>query len=356
MRSLSASALGGLLLACGRPQGPRLEVEATFHDFGTLAPGEIGRNTFRAINAGRGDLVVRSVRSSCGCALPELSVRGADGSERRGILDRREEVLRVGVGETLEATLLLDPRRAAPGIPEITGNLFLETNEPERPFLRFEFHVRFDVPFNVLPPEVRVDSIGKSETVTSTLNVVPTLRRDARLSLPAELPPGVTAVLERDEKSPLPAWRLAVTLGPGLPEGIFATSLFLGTDYREGYRIEIPIRARVVGNVTVHPNGFELGILRRSGGKSPGESGKVVALRFTVPGRPLRLGTIRVEGEEADRLAASVREVEPGRTFEIRLEPREGIASPVFRGALVVPTDDPENSEIRIPYRGFVRD
>jgi hypothetical protein len=350
--------------ACGRKErGPHLELEANFHDFGTLAAGDTGLHTYRGWNTGTAELVVKAVKASCGCARPELVAIGADGSVRRGMPERVGDVLRLAAGETLELRLSLDARAgAAAGVPEILGNLLLETNEPGRPFLRLEFHVRFDVPVNVLPPQVDVESLGRNETVAREVLLVPTLGRALRISPPAELPPGVRAELASEERggggaAPQRVYRLTVTLGPGLPEGFFSTSLFLPTDYREGHRLELPLRARVVGDVLVHPASFEFGVVRRGKGDAPAEGiGRRVALRYTPSARTIRLGEPRVEGEESAHLRASLREVEPGRRFEVVLEAQQGIAAPVFKGFVAIPTDDPENPEVKIPYRGLARE
>jgi hypothetical protein len=353
-----------LLFACGGASsgGPRLEVESSFHDFGTLTPGDYGRHAFRAVNRGGAELLVKAVRPSCGCVLPEVVALGPAGKERRGVLDRAGEVLRVGPGETLEVRVLLDPRLATPGVPEALYSVLLETNEPGRPYLRFEFHVRIDVPFNVLPVQVDVDVLGKEETLVREILVVPTLGHAVQILPPTYLPPGVKVAMDREERSlpsgaPQVVYRLAVTLGPGLPVGAFSASILLSTDYREGHRLEIPVHARVVRNVFIHPPAFDLGIVRRTAEPPPASRpGRAVALRLTAPARALRVLGTKIEGEEADHLRTSVREVEAGRHFEVLLETLDGISSASFRGDVLVRTDDPEDSEVRIPYRGYARD
>ncbi|MCI0585268.1 MAG: DUF1573 domain-containing protein [Planctomycetes bacterium] len=343
--------------------GPRLEFEATFHDFGTLATEDKGAHVYRGWNTGGAELVIRTARASCGCAVPDLVAIGKDGLERRGATERTGDVLRLAPGETLEVRLAVDPRvGAASGVPEIHGNVLLETSEVGRPYLRLEFHVRFDVPVNVTPPSIDVEAVGRRERVVKEILLVPTLGRTFDISPPDSLPPGVTADLRLEERpgkggATLRTYRLRVTLGPGLPEGFLSTVLLLPTGYREGHRIEIPLRARVVGDLLLHPAGFELGIVRPSSADDPTPSpGRRVAVRYTPAGKTLRLGEPRVEGDESAHLKASLREIEVGRRFEVLLEPGPGIAAPVFKGSVVIPTDDPENPEIKIPYRGFARE
>src|SRR5262245_1077017 len=149
--------------ACPRREnGPRLEFEATYHDFGVLAPEDKALHVYRGWNTGGAELLIKSVRPSCGCAAPELVAVGKDGIERKGAAERTGDVLRLAPGETLEVRLSLDPRvGAAGGIPEILGNVLVESNEAARPYLRLEFHVRFDVPVNVSPPRIDIESLGR---------------------------------------------------------------------------------------------------------------------------------------------------------------------------------------------------
>ncbi len=307
--------------------------------------------------------MIRSARASCGCAVPDLVAVGKDGLERRGATERTGDVLRLAPGETLEVRLAVDPRvGAASGVPEMHGNVLLETNEVARPYLRLEFHVRFDVPVNAIPPSIDVEAVGRGERVVREIRLVPTLGRTFDISPPDSLPPGVTAELLLEERpgtgaATLRTYRLRVTLGPGLAEGFLSTVLFLPTGYREGHRIEIPLRARIVGDLLLYPTGFELGIVRPSSADDPTPlPGRKVAARYTPAGKALRLGEPRVEGDESAHLKASVREAEAGRRFEVLLEPGPGITAPVFKGSVVIPTDDPANPEIKIPSRGFARE
>ncbi|MGH7150417.1 MAG: DUF1573 domain-containing protein, partial [Planctomycetota bacterium] len=158
-----------------RGKDPRLEFEATFHDFGVLATEDVAAHVYRGWNTGGAELVIRSARTSCGCATPDLVAVGKDGLERRGATERTGDVLRLAPGETLEVRLSIDPRiGAAGGVPEMLGNVLLETNERARPYLRLEFHVRFDVPVNVSPPRIDVESLGRGESVVREVLLVPT--------------------------------------------------------------------------------------------------------------------------------------------------------------------------------------
>ena len=48
---------------------PKLDALNPVFDFGTALEGEMVRHVFRIRNVGKGNLVIRGVKSSCGCTV-----------------------------------------------------------------------------------------------------------------------------------------------------------------------------------------------------------------------------------------------------------------------------------------------
>jgi hypothetical protein len=57
--------------AAGDKEGAAIEFEVGEHDYGTIAQGGDGTYEFIFTNAGKEPLVLKNVRSSCGCTVPE---------------------------------------------------------------------------------------------------------------------------------------------------------------------------------------------------------------------------------------------------------------------------------------------
>src|SRR3989304_6905111 len=57
--------------ADGKKEGAAIEFEAREHDYGTIARGGDGTYEFIFRNAGKEPLVLKNVRTSCGCTVPE---------------------------------------------------------------------------------------------------------------------------------------------------------------------------------------------------------------------------------------------------------------------------------------------
>jgi hypothetical protein len=76
--SLFIFAVCGLMISCSQTQntsetisGAGIQFETTEHDFGTIPEKGDGTFTFVFKNTGKEPLILKNVRSSCGCTVPE---------------------------------------------------------------------------------------------------------------------------------------------------------------------------------------------------------------------------------------------------------------------------------------------
>lgn len=66
--------------------GPVLEFEELNHDYGTIEQGSDGTYSFVFTNAGTEPLILKNVRSSCGCTIPEWPREPINAGESSTIL------------------------------------------------------------------------------------------------------------------------------------------------------------------------------------------------------------------------------------------------------------------------------
>jgi len=111
------------------------------HDFGTIAPGSKHEYVFRFTNTGIGTLQIKkTVRSTCGCAVPELSkTRYAPGESG---------ALKV----TYTAT-------GAPGT--FKKNLYVECNDPNQPVVTLTLKAQVVPPVKYSPAHLVLRTKGK---------------------------------------------------------------------------------------------------------------------------------------------------------------------------------------------------
>jgi hypothetical protein len=65
----------GIALRWVRPAQPRLELLPPIVDLGVVSPGQLTKQTFLIHNIGNARLFVTGIKSSCSCAVAELSTR-----------------------------------------------------------------------------------------------------------------------------------------------------------------------------------------------------------------------------------------------------------------------------------------
>jgi len=104
-----------LLGAACSPQPGRIELSATEFDFGTIANTTPVSQTFAVRNAGRGQLEITGVSTSCGCTTAEIDAR------------------RLAPGETTELQVTYDPQAHGGATGQYVRMVYVRSNDPDVP-------------------------------------------------------------------------------------------------------------------------------------------------------------------------------------------------------------------------------
>jgi len=64
---------------------PKLTIENTVHNFGSITSGDVVSTTFKITNAGKTDLNIRKTKASCGCTVPQLATKDLKPGESVGM-------------------------------------------------------------------------------------------------------------------------------------------------------------------------------------------------------------------------------------------------------------------------------
>jgi hypothetical protein len=92
---------------------PQIEFDSTSIDYGTIENGSDGERVFSFTNTGNADLIIRNVKSSCGCTIPK----------------KPEEP--IAPGESSEIVVRYDTKRVGPFRKTIT----VSTNQEDNPII-----------------------------------------------------------------------------------------------------------------------------------------------------------------------------------------------------------------------------
>ena len=228
------------------PNGkPKLLVEQTAFDFGTLPPSEKSQHAFTFKNVGDAPLELQKGKSSCFCTVAEI------GQEK------------LAPGETTEVTLQFTGQHNGP----FSQHVSVQTSDPRQQSVELSISGMIR-PWVVCDPEqLSLGRISAKEQRSVELRLY--AFKDEPLALQKiEFSDPKTADYFEATHRPLTAEELAepraksgllvtVSLKSGLPWGRVQTRILLTTNYPELAVVEVPFEAVVEGDVSVLGKGWE---------------------------------------------------------------------------------------------------
>ena len=213
----------------GAVEGPSLHVARRAVDFGTIWQGAVREVVFPLVSAGTEPLHIARIKASCGCTLVDARVIESDGSPRPLVYGED-----LAPGTRIEVVAQFDSR-GRHGYEKRTVEVYSDDIQGGHSLevgVETEAWVVSDVEGidfgRVFPgqPVTRLAHITNSTNAPFGLTVSPS----------RELPEGVTYELTPDVKVPGESppkalhWTLAVTLSPGVAEGVMMAPFLLETD------------------------------------------------------------------------------------------------------------------------------
>ncbi len=211
----------------------------TDHDFGLVARGSDTVYKFEVKNIYKEDIVLDSVRSSCGCTSP--SIEG-------NVLKTYEKGYIVAKFNT----------RTFTGIHSATLTLTISKPYPAQVQLRVHGNIRGDVVFE--PGMIDFGTVKQGEAQQKSVNVAYAGRSDWRIDdVRSESKALAVELIERGRTGGKVNYELAVKLLPDAPAGFLKEQLFLVTGDLNAQRISLDVAGRVLPEVSVQPENLVLG-------------------------------------------------------------------------------------------------
>lgn len=292
-------------------QGPygKAVVTETTHDFGSLEMGGKGSHIFVIKNEGKGPLRVKQGGTTCGqCTFGKVSREGED----------------IPPGETAEVEVQWNIKVPSSKFRQ-SATVF--TTDPNNKKLAFNIIGAVDVPLRIVPEgtwttgdlsekepttiegmlySTLVDSIPIDRVECSSPLVKVTWEPISREDLAKKAP------ASSQEKPPISAVKIKVTIEPAASVGPFRETVKLYTGVREGLEMEFKLSGRRPGPIELKGPGVnpENNIIVL--GEFPAEQGKKVKVQMYV--RNLE-GELKAEQLEPEKGRAQVRVSEASRNF-----------------------------------------
>jgi len=300
---------------------PKLQAVNPVFDFGSALEGEMVRHVFKIRNVGKGNLVIRGVKSSCGCTAAEPT---------RSMLKP---------GEDAEIGAAFDTRhQKGHQVRTITAI----TNDPENPQAIFTLQGTVKQQVAATPAEVAFGKVTKGAALTREVVIADLLggkKFEVGSISNTSSSIKVTQLPRTDGK---PGALLKVELLPTMPVGPFEDSIKVSTN-------RVPLNVSVFGTIQ---GDLSLDPVQVSFGIAPRGQDVVRILRLTNRG-PRKVNVLDV-ASTSQSVTASAEPVSPGKEYKITVVLKRGTPDGQVRGKLAIKTDDPEQATLDVPFYGVV--
>lgn len=301
---------------------PKIGVSVDEWKFGAVDQGEIREGKVIVSNSGSAKLLIKKVGVTCGCVSTSI------GSE---VLD---------VGQTTELKIKLDSNRVS---GEISKEVFIESNDPERPSATIRVVGSIQPVWTVSTTALNfgpldVDAVG---TQSFKITVVP--KRTVKIEKITTSTP-LLVVDQKPFSSPdgSTGFDCTVRLGPGVPLGTFIGKVDVVTDFGALAMRSISVQATVLGEVAVNPDKLAFGIVKT--GESKVQKFRVLERKST------KLAIEKVTCTDPT-IATKLVEVEAGKIYDIEVTYTPGQSRNNF-GRIYVFTNVESQRVVSIAFSG----
>ncbi len=331
LRRAGATAL--LLMAAATPAwsggikvtGPAIELSPPRFDFGELPQERIEKVTCTVRNAGSDVLLIRDITSTCGCTVASIP----DSS--------------LAPGESVPLAITFSTRHFS---GEVTKLVTLVTNDPGSPKAVITLNAFVRAIVAVDPDELDFGMVARGATPSQTI----TLRSAAAdaVELVEFVVPEQTFKTEvSKETTPDSTFtRVKVSIRPDAPVGTFASTARLRTSVKGLPPISISLTGQIHGFFVADPGRLPLGQVRQ--GQERTGTIQLIAQRE---------GHHRVLGVRSSdpRLECTIKPIEEGRRYEIGVKLPSTAAPGRMDATVLVETDDPDQPEVSVSVRAYIR-
>ena len=209
------------------------------HDFGTVARGSEQKFRFEITNLYKEDVVIDSVRASCGCTIPSIEKQTIKSLESGAILATYNTKSFVGSrGATVTVT--------------ISKPFFAEVQ------LQIDGFIRGDVVF--VPGKIELGNIKHGATVTQEVTVKYAGRSSWKITdVQCDKDYYEVEIIDRSLVANQVHYRLLIRLKPEAPVGYIKDDLVLITDDADKGKLKLAVTGNVIPPVTVSPASMVLG-------------------------------------------------------------------------------------------------
>jgi hypothetical protein len=332
---------------------PHIAVSEDTIDFGDIFTGEVPRKIIKVSNKGEGNLVVRQVRSTCGCTAARKVTGGLDVSLRDLGTDGKELVLKPG--EETDIEISLDSSKMnGPLLKEV----HIESNDVERNPITVTIKARAVKPVEMQPERLTFGRVMHYTAATQSVIATSTRLKDFGIANIVATQPWVKVAWNKVDDPGTPdaiKYKIDVTITGDAPVGAIQDPLTIQTSSQRVAQVLLPMAANVVVPITFD-TGSKNGAERIDFGVLKGDTSVTREVHITNghSETPYVITSAEIDSVEKDHFTSAVEAKTQGQEYIVRITAKPSLSAHYFKGWLVLKSDHPDLLEKRIPFQGWV--
>ncbi len=319
---------------------PKVEIDQNLvHEFGVMSQQKKDTHTWKIKNTGQGDLELwLEGKTTCSCTVASLE-------------EGKKRVVKPGDTTTID----LDwNTKTFENTYSQSANI--GTNDPTKPTFTLAVKGKVYPPVVVYPPQtLTFNSISNEDTSHARVAILSPDKADLKIKSVTSSRPDliVTRVVPLSEKEHRPAdfkggFQIDVDIKPGMPLGQFHDELVVQTDHPIRPEVKVSIAGHVNGPISVVPDRLRLSNVI-------GRTGASQQLKIMVRGNtPTKFEV----AHKPDKIQVAIAPPQGPATktgfYSMTVTVPPGTSSGAVNGDIILRTDHPKVSEVKIPVNIFV--
>lgn len=280
-----------------------------FYDFGVIQDGTRPSHTFQLRNTEINPITIHDILPSCSCVVPAIRTVSPTGAITRGSTRGPGPVCVVPPGGLMEIEVSLDTQQIRRKNADRLSTIRLRTDSTVTPFMTLELHVIVEQLIQATPWEINLGEVPTSAGASMHTTVVPTSSiLDVEITNSRVISgEGLQSTFTLEEQLGRDVWLVNAELEPGLKigpwNGAIKIEFSAPTQDPPDRELTVPVRARIVNDVTLRP--------RRAFLTATNTAGALFTVQALIPGERVTITSASITDCPEDLFSSTVTAVRP---------------------------------------------
>lgn len=300
---------------------PEISFEEQVYDFGRIFTGESVKHEFKFKNIGKSELIIKDVKSSCGCTAALVS---------KNILQKEES------GEVAVKF------NAGQYVGKVTKSVVVNSNDPVNQKYKLTITGEVIEEVSVNPKRINFGIIRRGDSCTKKLEIktVPKLNIEVKK---VETPNPYITIVKNNTIDDSISYMVTVANYDYI--GKFSGMVFVYTSSKKQERVDVPFSGEIVGDMTFYPEILSFGNV-----KAGQDVKRTVIINFI--NKDVKIEKIETETNNIDYIVSDLNETG---TKKIDVKLRKEITIGKITGNIRIYTNSNLQPVIQIPITGEIK-